>query len=681
MQNRDVSHPIARGLRDPGDWAMRVAAGLYLLPVLHDRLDSAAVVRATLEALDPAAVAVELPTTLAEGAERAVRRLPSISVVISETPGEDALLWTVAPGDPLAEGLRWARERNRQRVFIDPDLPYRERHPDPVPDPHALWHLGGRYLELLAESAAGRSPSEVDLRREAGMAHHLERARSALGNGRLVALVGAAHLHRLAERLRRPAAIPLARVRREAVEVRHLHPRSLTALLPDPPLAHAAWELLRDGEIPVEPDLPAVTARCLSLLPPRGPAGPRPVDPAPGDRQASDRRRHIAEMAAARGARRGFGDRPALDRRRLGRTVWSVAAASYEQQTGETLAPWQRRLFFDYTGRYARLQGLLVPGLYEWVVGARGVADDNLAWEVLQTARAYPWQDEEAEIGTAEIDGDELDLGTRRVRFRRRFFRVKQRPVAALPLQERPTPEDPKEWLSGFRPGAGLCSYPPEDLVVEDYGRFLRARAEGLLSAELARSEPFSSSLLDGIDLRETLRRPDDGRLWVRELRRVPGRAGSVVVLFDSGPAEDRYPYRMTWLGEHEDESDMAFYSTHPASQVVGPGILRATYGGFLMTWPPGRLYDVWLDPDYRSARTAGEVLVRAGIDYSEDRLVAHVAARPPGRGLHAYAVSRGKRLVHIPLGSLSPQVLRKIRVLHILAGHDRRAVANQYIW
>ena len=36
---------------------------------------------------------------------------------------------------------------------------------------------------------------------------------------------------------------------------------------------------------------------------------------------------------------------------------------------------------------------------------------------------------------------------------------------------------------------------------------------------------------------------------------------------------------------------------------MVGPGIVRATYGGFMLTGPRGRLFDVWEDPDYRWAQ------------------------------------------------------------------------------
>jgi hypothetical protein len=125
----------------------------------------------------------------------------------------------------------------------------------------------------------------------------------------------------------------------------------------------------------------------------------------------------------------------------------------------------------------------------------------------------------------------------------------------------------------------------------------------------------------------------------------------------------------------------MAFYATNPYDQVVGPGITRATYGGFLMTYPPGRLYNVWEDRDYRFAREKAEVLVLAAIDYSLEKIVVHVAKEPPAARLKAHAGAQGKRLLHIPLGALSPTTLKKVRVVHLLAGQDKRAIADRYIW
>ena len=94
----------------------------------------------------------------------------------------------------------------------------------------------------------------------------------------------------------------------------------------------------------------------------------------------------------------------------------------------------------------------------------------------------------------------------------------------------------------------------------------------------------------------------------MRHRERINGDVGSVVVIFDDDH-DDRYEYMTTWLGEHQNESDMAFYSTFPFEHLVGPGIGRAEYGGFLMTLPPRRMFDVWSDPDYDLAETKAERL------------------------------------------------------------------------
>ena len=51
-----------------------------------------------------------------------------------------------------------------------------------------------------------------------------------------------------------------------------------------------------------------------------------------------------------------------------------------------------------------------------------------------------------------------------------------------------------------------ICSYPPEDVVVENFGEFLKKKGTQISSEEGARTVPFSTSLEDGLDTRETVR-------------------------------------------------------------------------------------------------------------------------------------------------------------------------------
>ena len=228
--------------------------------------------------------------------------------------------------------------------------------------------------------------------------------------------------------------------------------------------------------------------------------------------------------------------------------------------------------------------------------------------------------------------------------------------------------------------GPGICSYPPEDILIEDFGRFLKSKGKSMLSEERSSVEPFSASLMDGVDLRETIRNWHEGRIYVRNTRKVHGEAGSVVVIFDED-TDGRYEYMTTWLGEHQNESDMAFYSTHPFEQMVGPGIGRAEYGGFLMSLPARRMYDVWADPDYDFAETKAERLLLAGLDYSVQKFVVYVAAKPPRSVFRSVASRYGRTIVYIPIGQLSPTTMKKLRVVHVLDSHDRRAEAKEYLW
>jgi hypothetical protein len=125
----------------------------------------------------------------------------------------------------------------------------------------------------------------------------------------------------------------------------------------------------------------------------------------------------------------------------------------------------------------------------------------------------------------------------------------------------------------------------------------------------------------------------------------------------------------------------MAFYSTEPFEHLIGPGIGRAEYGGLMMTLPPGRLYDVWNDFDYDAAETKAERLLMAALDYSMEQHVVYAAAKPPRSMFRQLAARVNRKIVYLPLGSLSPTKLKKIRVLHVLDSHRRREDAKQYIW
>ena len=368
----------------------------------------------------------------------------------------------------------------------------------------------------------------------------------------------------------------------------------------------------------------------------------------------------------------------ALDRGKVQLALLREAENAYQISTGDKVEHWHRRYLARYTRNLAAVSGYLVASLYELTVAARSIVDDNYGWEVWNMANRFPPQQDHAEIETVNLAASEIWINTRKVRLRRRLPSTKQRRKPAN-LKMRKKESQPGEWAKQLN-GNSICSYPPEDLVIETYGRFLKAKAKRMLADESERVVPFTSSLLDGIDVRETIRHWHERKLYVRETRRAPGDVGAVVVIFDED-LDSRYNYMTTWLGEHQNESDMAFYATQPFEHLVGPGIGRAEYGGFLMTLPAGRMFDVWADPDYDFAETKSERLLMAALDYTLDRHVVYVAAKPPRTVFRSIAAQLGRKLIYLPIGQLNPTKLKKVRVVHVLDGHERRPEAKDYLW
>ncbi len=368
-----------------------------------------------------------------------------------------------------------------------------------------------------------------------------------------------------------------------------------------------------------------------------------------------------------------------LDRQKMLEALMRTTGYYYRENTGDQLAGWQFQTLYQYVRNYAHLHGRLLPNIYELTMGARGVADDNWAYEVWDLGSFYPWSPEpegDSDLPLMHMSDDKLWLGGREVvswQFRRRFPSLRR-------MRKRAREDEAGDWAEEFE-GGSICSYPAEDLVIEDYARYLQKKAIQQMSSEKTRVEPFTTSLMDGIDMRETLRNWHERKLFVRDIRRVYGGVGAVIVIFDEDKNDDRYPWRMTWHGEHSQESDMAFYATPTNVKLVGPGISRCEYGGLLMTYPNRRLENIWADPSYHELRSKSEVLLMGALEYGLDRHVVYVSASPPRSHFRSVAGRLGKRIVYLPIGSLSPQSIQKIRIFHVLSDHQKRKIAKDYIW
>ena len=146
-------------------------------------------------------------------------------------------------------------------------------------------------------------------------------------------------------------------------------------------------------------------------------------------------------------------------------------------------------------------------------------------------------------------------------------------------LKRRPFKHEREKWQMRWNPFS-QCSWPPEDQSIEDFRTHVFQKALSILGADLARTEKFTTSIQDGIDIRDTLRHFYDGEIYVKIEPPARARLDCCVMLFDS-PADPRdYPYRTTWMPEFDWESTLAFFATDLRKEVVGPGIGLSQYGG-----------------------------------------------------------------------------------------------------
>jgi hypothetical protein len=586
-------------------------------PVVPGKLEFAVEVRRAILRDRPQVVALELPTTLRDAYLRAAARLPEISVIFyPEGEDDEAVYIPVEPCDPFTEAIRSGLEVGAEILFADPDCGDRPHLPDSYPDTYALRSIA---VEKYIESyRLFPQVRNEDIDRHAdGIAWKLQGADPL---ARVMVVLSLNLLDPVLDAMERPQAQPLARVKRPDVTLLNPHPASVVEICIEYPYLQDRYERFRTGM--TEPN-------------------------------------HA-------------------DRRHTQHALFREAEKLYEANTGDKVHHWQRRLLARYTRNLAMVNRDLVASLFDLTVAARSVVDDNYGWEVWDLAGKYPAQKEQTDIPTAHISAEEVWINTKRIRLRRRIASQKRR-MRPVGLKARKKEKIPGEWASELN-GDSICSYPPEDLVIEDYGRFLKKKGKSILSEDRIRVEPFTTSLLDGIDLRETIRNWHEGKIYVKDHQKVHGEVGSVVVIFDEDQT-GRYNYMTTWLGEHQNESDMAFYSTFPFDHMVGPGIGRGEYGGFLMSLPARRMYDVWQDSDYDMAENKPERLLLAGLDYSIQQYVVYVAAKPPRTVFRSIAARFGRTIIYIPIGQLSPVALKKIRVVHVLDGYDKRETAKEYLW
>lgn len=621
------------------DAVFRLSPAIRLLPVLHGSGDLAQEVRETLISSRCDCLAVPLPPSVEGPLERAIERLPFISLVSWPEPERDGnptvCYVPVDPCQPVIMGLRVAMGEGIPRAYLDRDVQVFEPDPVPAPDPYALKQL------RLEQFATALLPA----------------------------------LHPPADGSQQRARINWMAFRLHELELDYQAILCLCSIADWPWLREAYLErrAYERPEGPVDrPGVYAVARKTLYFV-----LGELPFITGLYERRREEVRSD--RMLSVDGIKELL--------------LASRSHFETQQQHGHTtISPNLLQQYLQYVRNLALLDRRLTPDLYTLVTAAKQLAGDAFAVALLETAQRYDYQPDE------ELDAPSVAGGIGQLEFPDgAVARAKNRlqgPLLAwrtLTLRPKPSPMRRRHWGLQWNPYR-QCSWPPEDSRIESFTSHVREQAKVILGADLARVEKFTTSVKDGIDLRETLRRwPESLRrhaasrqprmdLYVKEILPARGRVEVVVFLFESSADPDRFPWHATWYAEHAQESTLCFFATPFQDKMVGPGIGQSEYGGALFLFPPRPIPDIWTDPALNFASAADERLVAGALLHSQERHVALVAPTPPRARWRQIARRFGKRLVFIPLHRFSGQTVDRLRRFHVLNGHEIRSYAARFI-
>lgn len=357
------------------------------------------------------------------------------------------------------------------------------------------------------------------------------------------------------------------------------------------------------------------------------------------------------------------------------------ARSSYLQDLGKRarrITPLLLSQCLKYIRNMTLIEHRMTPDLYTMGIAAQQILGDQYAIHLIETARNYPFHEEANStsvtlgIDQARLpDGDTVSV----------VSRLPGQPVSwrSLQLRRKPIREEMDRWKTQWNPYS-QCSWPPEDTLIESFRTRVMDRARAIIGADLARSEKFSTSIKDGIDIRETLRHWYDGDIYVKVMPPSVGTMDCCVMLFDT-PADPRdYPWRTTWFAEHKDESTLAFFASDFHQEMVGPGIALANYGGAMFLYPPVAITDIWQDPRLNFADNLEERLLAAACLHSRERQIALLSPKAPGASWRRIAKRFRRQLIHIPLSHFNDAMIQQLRMVHVLNGREVRSFAEHFI-
>ena len=91
-------------------------------------------------------------------------------------------------------------------------------------------------------------------------------------------------------------------------------------------------------------------------------------------------------------------------------------------------------------------------------------------------------------------------------------------------------------------------------------------------------------------------------------------------------------------------------------------------------------MFNVWEGRDYDFVESKPERLLMAALDFSVEKYVVYVASKPPRRVFRSIASHIGRRILYVPISQMDSTKVKRLRVVYVLDGHDKRDIAKDFI-
>ncbi len=367
-----------------------------------------------------------------------------------------------------------------------------------------------------------------------------------------------------------------------------------------------------------------------------------------------------------------------------------IAGSIYSEKFEDTISPATLKKIMQYLRNLTWLENAVFPSLSSAIFAAKGMVDDDYAFELFRILISYPFFPNENERLPSQvkiIPNEEISQ-TIKMTFKRRMKRpvlkriknfeefIKSREFDDLdPIPEELYPGHWKEIWDQYSPFSTV-SYPPEDKYIENYFQHLRKKGQEILQEEKSRIEEFRVSMEDGIAWRETIRNLHENKIFVKHVPKTKEEIGALIVQFVENPDPIEFDYHSVLYAEHDQESDISIVSTSPGDIIVGPGITRIKIAAVISVFPPEG-YGV---PVPKSQDDLKIRLLYTAMRMARSKNILLVSPKPPSAIHRHFIESEGFRLLYHPMSTLPKSSMHRLRIMHLLAHPDLRDIAREYI-